>query len=156
MVSAQFPISGLHGQVTADLRRGAAKPGDSFCVGDHPFRTRPTGDAATAIESRWPLRRVGRIIPQPGTWSRGQELSVWSRRQGYTTFGLTSNSRATLATDAPISSRCIAASVNSFVNSRQDKPMTPTSLRWHFHTIRCILSLNRLSQKWGQVHSARR
>jgi hypothetical protein len=47
------------------------------------------------------------------------------------------------------SSRCTAASLNSLVNILLDNPMTQFSFGW-------ILSLNWLSQKWGQVQSALR
>jgi hypothetical protein len=37
--------------------------------------------------------------------------------------------------------------LNSLVNCLRDNPMTQFSIHW-------ILSLNRLSQKWGQVQAA--
>ncbi|MHB8304194.1 MAG: type ISP restriction/modification enzyme, partial [Acidobacteriaceae bacterium] len=45
-------------------------------------------------------------------------------------------------------SRRTAASLNSLVNCLRDTPMTQFSIHW-------ILSLNRLCQKWGQVHLLR-
>ena len=55
--------------------------------------------------------------------------------------------RATSASDTPASNRRTAASLNSLVNCLRDNPMTQFSIHW-------ILSLNRLSQKWGQVQAA--
>jgi hypothetical protein len=59
-------------------------------------------------------------------------------------LGFTSNARATAATEAPDSSRSMASSLNSRLNFRRDNPMFASSIRW-------VLSLNSLSQKWGQV-----
>ena len=61
-------------------------------------------------------------------------LNAWdpnwrnSRRQRYSSLGFTSVARATSATDAPISSRRTAASLNSRVNFRRDRPITQFSI----------------------------
>src|SRR5215472_14051199 len=60
-------------------------------------------------------------------------------------WGLTSMARASSAIGTPISRRRTALTLNSRVNLRRDSPMTQ-------NPIRCILSLNWLSQKKGQVH----
>jgi len=52
-----------------------------------------------------------------------------SRRHRCSTFGFTSNPRATSAIDTPCSSRRTAASLNSFVNCLRDNPMTQFSIR---------------------------
>src|SRR5665213_838803 len=85
-----------------------------------------------------------RCFPCPGNTLPGP--SRISRRQRCSTFGFTSSARATSPIVLPRSSRCTAASLNSFVNILLDNPMTQFSFGW-------ILSLNRLCQKWGQVHS---
>ena len=41
--------------------------------------------------------------------------------------------------------------VNACGDCRREKPTIPFSLRWDFHSLYWILSLNRLSQEWGQV-----
>jgi hypothetical protein len=46
-----------------------------------------------------------------------------SRRQRCSTFGFTSQARATSASEAPNSNRRMASSLNSFVNFRRDNPM---------------------------------
>src|SRR5271156_4885087 len=83
-----------------------------------------------------------RCLPWPGNTLPGP----WriSRRQRCNTLGFTSNARATSPTELPRSSRCTAASLNSFVNILFDNPMTHSPFQW-------ILSLNWLCQKWGQV-----
>src|SRR5271154_2917541 len=85
-----------------------------------------------------------RCLPWPGNTLPGP----WriSRRQRCNTLGFTSNARATSPTELPRSSRCTAASLNSFVNILFDNPMTHSPFQW-------ILSLNWLCQKWGQVQA---
>src|SRR5258706_1047739 len=84
-------------------------------------------------------------LPGPGNTFPGPGRI--SRRQRCSTFGFTSNARATSPIELPRSSRCTAASLNSLVNILLDNPMTQFSFGW-------ILSLNWLCQKWGQVHLA--
>src|SRR5277367_4318593 len=85
-----------------------------------------------------------RCLPYPGNTLP----DPWriSRRQRCSTFGFTSNARATSPIELPRSSRCTAASLNSLVNILFDNPMTHSPFQW-------ILSLNWLCQKWGQVHN---
>src|SRR6266852_3516924 len=98
----------------------------------------------------WPILRSSsatrpssqRRLPPPGKTLPGPCRN--SRRQRCSTFGLTSNARATSPSEAPFSIRWIAASLNSFVNCLRDNPMTQFSFGW-------ILSLNRLSHFGGQV-----
>src|SRR5277367_6633099 len=84
-----------------------------------------------------------RCLPYPGNTLP----DPWriSRRQRCSTFGFTSNARATSPIELPRSSRCTAASLNSLVNILLDNPLTHSPFQW-------ILSLNWLCQKWGQVH----
>jgi hypothetical protein len=84
------------------------------------------------------------LCPCPGNALPGACRN--SRRQRSNTLGLTSNPRATSASETPASSRRTAASLNSLVNCLRDNPMTQFSIHW-------ILSLNRLCQKWGQVQT---
>src|SRR5262249_33175814 len=84
-----------------------------------------------------------RCFPLPGNALPGPCRN--SRRQRCSTFGLTSNPRATSPMETPCSSRRTAASLNSLVNILLDNPMTQFSFGW-------ILSLNWLSQLWGPVH----
>src|SRR5579864_3449506 len=88
---------------------------------------------------------VIRCFPLPGNTLPGPWRN--SRRQRCSTFAFTSNARATSPMDTPCSSRWTAASLNSLVNILLDNPMTQFSFEW-------ILSLNWLSQKWGQVQAA--
>ena len=71
------------------------------------------------------------LIRTAPAWSGeglGAELAQ-PRRQRYNSLGFTSLARATSATEAPNSSRRTAASLNSRVNFRRDKPMTQFSIR---------------------------
>ncbi len=56
--------------------------------------------------------------------------------QRCSTLGLTAKARATSATEASVCSRCRAASLNSRVNCRRDKPMTHPSMRRDFPPVR--------------------
>src|ERR1700682_1349718 len=84
-----------------------------------------------------------RCFPWPGNTLPGP--CRISRRQRCSTFGFTSSPRATPPIELPRSSRCTAASLNSFVNILLDNPMTQFSFEW-------ILSLNCLCQPRGQAH----
>jgi len=68
-----------------------------------------------------------RCFPLPGNALPGPRRS--SRRQRCSTFGFTSNARATSPRDTPCSSRRTAAGLNSFVNCLRDKPMTQFSIQ---------------------------
>src|ERR1700722_284524 len=84
-----------------------------------------------------------RCFPCPGNTLPGP--CRISRRHRCSTFGFTSNARATSPIELPRSSRCTSASLHSLGNILLDNPMTQFSFGW-------ILSLNWLCQKWGQVH----
>ena len=109
----------------------------------HPFKK-------SISRACWPILRSSsamrpsaqRCFPWPGNTLPGPWRN--SRRQRCSTLGFTSNARATSPIETPRSSRCTAASLNSFVNILLDNPMTQFSFEW-------ILSLNWLCQKWGQV-----
>src|SRR5262245_7211547 len=110
----------------------------------HPFKKSISSACWPTLRSSSAIRPSDqRSFPLPGKALPGPWRN--SRRQRCNTLGLTSNARAASPMDTPCSSLRTAASLNSFVNCLRDNPMTQFSIQWN-------LSLNRLSQFWGQVH----
>src|ERR1700736_5466266 len=109
----------------------------------HPFKKSISSACWPTFRSNSAIRPSDqRGLPWPGNTFPGPCRTP--PRPRCSTFGFTSNARAASVIETPCSSRRTAASLNSFVNCLRDNPMTQFSIRW-------ILSLNRLSQKSGQV-----
>src|SRR5215471_11554312 len=112
----------------------------------HPFKKSiSTACCPTLRSSCATFVSSHRRFPTPGNAFAGPWRN--SFRQRCSTFGLTSNARATSATEDPASNCWIAANFSSRVKLRRVKPMNHCS-------IHRILTLNCLSQNWGQVHKS--
>jgi hypothetical protein len=113
MVGAQFPIA-----LVKDCIDDASTPSKNRFpapVG-RPFAPTPPPGLRSSAASRCREMRCPALAGTPG-------------RHRCSTFGFTSNPRATSAIDTPCSSRRTAANLNSCVNCLRDKPMTQFSIR---------------------------